>query len=259
MGTVSRLFWLITAFMLLSAPASAEPASGNQSAALTNGQFAPDTLVIGVETTDFAPYYHIQNDRYSGLARDILDSFLTDAHLMADYYPLPVPRLFMLFTQQQLDFKFPDNPQWSENLKAGLTIHYSQPVVQVTEAVMILKDHQGPVRNIGTILGFTTPGINAEIKRGELSLTQVNGMEQMLKMLENQRIDGIYFNTRVAQEAATERAEPLTLITLNSIAPYRYAYYLSSIKHPQLIERFDRFMQENPEVIRAIRQSYSVP
>ncbi|MCD8520768.1 MAG: transporter substrate-binding domain-containing protein [Saccharospirillaceae bacterium] len=246
---------LITTALCLCTPASAGPLS----TPITDNQFAADTLIIGVETTDYAPYYHLQDNRYSGLGRDILDAFLADAHLMADYYPLPVPRLFLLFTQQQLDFKFPDNPQWSEDLKSGLTVYYSEPVIQVTEAVMILNDHQGPVRNIGTIMGFTTPGINAEIQRGELTITQVNSMDQMLKMLENRRIDGIYFNTRAARHAAAERASPLTLTTLKQIAPYHYAYHLSSIRHPHLIERFDRFMHDNPEVIRALRQSYNIP
>lgn len=52
---------------------------------------------------------------------------------------------------------------------------------------------------------------------------------------------------------------PLTLTTLKHIAPYHYAYHLSSIRHPHLIERFDRYMHDNPEVIRALHQSYNIP
>ncbi|WP_286716878.1 transporter substrate-binding domain-containing protein [Thalassolituus sp. UBA2009] len=257
MNTVLHLCLLILSCLTLTATAG--PLAGDQAFAPVSANAAPDTLLIGVETTDYAPYYHMQDERYSGMARDLLDAFLADAHLLADYHPLPVPRLFLQFTHNQLDFKFPDNPQWSENLKAGLTIHYSQPVFQVSEAVMILNDHQGPVRNVGTIMGFTTPGISSALSRGDIALTEVTGMEQLLKMLESGRIDGIYFNVRVAQEAAARRTQPLQLTMLKDIAPYRYAYHLSSIRHPRLIERFDRFMRENPEVIRAIRQSYDLP
>ncbi len=243
----------------LPLPATAGAVSDDPSFTPVPITAASDILLIGVETTDYAPYYHMQNDRYSGMARDLLDAFLTDAHLLTDYRPLPVPRLFLQFTNNQLDFKFPDNPQWSENLKADLTIHYSQPVFQIIEAVMVLNHYQGTVRNIGTIMGFTTPGISSALNRGEITLTEVGSMEQLLKMLESGRIDGIYFNIRVAQEAAARRDQPLQLTMLKGIAPYRYAYHLSSIRHPQLIERFDHFMRDNPEVIHAIRQSYDLP
>lgn len=198
---------------------------------------------IGVETTDYAPYYYMQDGQYQGEARDLLDAFAAENNKRFNYQPLPVPRLFLLFTRNQFDFKFPDNPQWSPGLKSGLTIYYSDPVMQITEAVLSLEGNKEPVRTVGTILGFTTPGISYQLTEGNLILVEASSMEQLLKMLEAGRIDAIYFNTRVAGYASAHREEPLTLAVRSEFPPYHYAYHLSTLRHPDVLEAFNQFIR----------------
>ncbi|WP_430461788.1 hypothetical protein ACQUQU_03090 [Thalassolituus sp. LLYu03] len=203
-------------------------------------------LTVGVETTDYAPYYFINNNQYSGEARQLLDDFADKNGLSFYYDAMPVPRLFLLFTRDQFDFKFPDNPQWSSGLKSGLTIYYSDPVMKITEAVMTLTDNTGPIRTVGTILGFTTPGISYQLTEGNLILVEASTMEQLFRMLEAGRIDAIYFNVRVAEYASSHREEPLALKVREEYAPYSYAYYLSTMRHPEVINRFNRYLRSLP-------------
>ena len=201
---------------------------------------------IGVETTDYAPYYFMQDNQYRGEARELLDAFALKTGQEFNYQPLPVPRLFLLFTRNQFDFKFPDNPQWSPGLKSGLTIYYSDPVMQITEAVLALEGNKEPVRTVGTILGFTTPGISYQLTEGNLILVEASSMEQLLKMLEAGRIDAIYFNTRVAEYASSHREEPLTLAVRREFPPYHYAYHLSTLRHPDVLEDFNQYLKVHP-------------
>lgn len=205
-------------------------------------QGEPTTYSVGVEITDYPPFYYLDNGEYAGEARQLLDQFAAASSAHFDYEALPVPRLFLLFTRNQFDFKFPDNPQWSPGLKSGLTIYYSDPVMQVSEAVMTLADNHEPVRIVGTILGFTTPGISFQLTEGSLILVEASTMEQLFMMLAAGRIDAIYFNTKVAEYESQHRPTPLQLVVRPEYPPYRYAYHLSSIRHPELIDAFNQFL-----------------
>lgn len=202
-----------------------------------------EPLSIGVEITDYSPYYSLNQGDYDGEARALLDAFAAEQDLDLSYQPLPVPRLFLMFTRDQLDFKFPDNPLWSSSLKSGLTIHYSQPVFDVTEAVLTLADNDQPVKTVGTIQGFTTPGISYQLTEGNLTIVEASSLEQLLLMLQSRRIDGIYFNTRVAFYKAESSSPSIKLKVSEAFHPYHYGYHLSSIRHPELINSFNQFLQ----------------
>jgi len=206
-----------------------------------------EPLSVGVEITDYSPYYFLNQGDYDGEARVLLDAFAAEQDLDLSYQPLPVPRLFLLFTRDQLDLKFPDNPLWSPTLKSGLTVHYSDPVFDITEAVMTLASNNEPVKTVGTIQGFTAPGISYQVTQGNLLMVEASTMEQLMLMLQSGRIDALYFNTRVAFNHAAHRTPALDLKVREEFHPYHYGYHLSSLRHPQLIEAFNLFLKRYHE------------
>ena len=85
----------------------------------------PKILNFGVEITNYQPYYFLdKNKNYQGAAREILDLFAETINYSSNYTPVPVARLFNKFLNGDIDFKFPSNPIWSDNLKKNANVFY---------------------------------------------------------------------------------------------------------------------------------------
>lgn len=220
---------------------------------------------VGVEITDYAPYFHLdQEQQYQGAARDIIDLFAQSQKLELNYHPMPVPRLFNEFVKGRVDLKFPDNPLWSASLHSDVLVHYSAPVLAVRETLVIIKpdkkswEKDKQIKLVGNILGFSTPGIDGNIKNKEFELVSTKKVEQLIHMLVSDRVDAIYFNAEVAIELAKKLYPNKQLIAHPKYPAFDYAYHLSSIKHKELITQFDKFLISHAEQVAKIRNRYGL-
>ena len=224
-------------------------------------------LTVGVEATNYAPYFHTDKEHtYQGAAREIIDLFSQSQELDLNYHPMPVPRLFNEFENGGVDLKFPDNPLWSASLKSEVLVHYSAPVLAVRETLIIINpkngyEHEGTenkIKMVGNILGFSTPGLNENIKNNEFELVSTKKIEQLIHMLVSGRVDAIYFNADVAIEVAKNLYPNKQLIVHPDHPAFDYAYHLSSIKHKDLIVQFDKFLISHAEQVAEIRKRYGL-
>jgi polar amino acid transport system substrate-binding protein len=222
-------------------------------------------FTVGVEITDYAPYFHLdQEQKYQGAAREIIDLFAQSQRLKLNYHPMPVPRLFNEFVKGRIDLKFPDNPLWSASLQTNVIVHYSAPVLSVRETLVIVKPgiafkgKHKTIKLVGNILGFSTPGINDNIKSKEFELVNTKKVEQLIHMLLSDRVDAIYFNADVAIAVARQLYPNKQLIAHPSYPAFDYAYHLSTIKHKELITQFDQFLISYSEQVADIRDRYGL-
>lgn len=221
-------------------------------------------LTLGVETTNYAPYFYLSDEqKYQGAARDIFDLFAEVSQLKIDYLPMPVPRLFNEFVKGGVELKFPDNPLWSASLTSIVKVHYSEPVLNITESLLVLK-HDGPeiakkdIKVVGTILGFSIPGIAKPVANKEFETVEAKKIEQLIHMLVSERVQGLYFNKDVAHNLIKNMYPGQSLVKHSQHPTFRYAYHLSSIKHPKLIEKFNEFLISHTKQLDVIRSRYGL-
>lgn len=223
-----------------------------------------NALTLGVEATDYSPYYYLNDDqKYQGAAREIFDLFSKTNHFKVSYEPMPVPRLFNEFVRGNIDLKFPDNPLWSASLQADVKVFYSNPVFNISEALMILKQAgteipKEEIKKVGTILGFSVPGIASPIANKEFETVKTKEVDQLIHMLASDRVQGVYFNESVAFDVARKLYPTKQLAAHSQYPPFKYAYHLSSIKHPELITKFNQFLISHAEQVAKIRQRYGL-
>lgn len=217
---------------------------------------------IAVEAQSYMPYYKVQEGDYQGYARDLLDAFAESLGCHFIYRPLPVKRTDGGFLSGTLDFRFPDNPAWNTELKKDFHIAYSAPVIDFTDGMLVLPQHlgrgQAALRELGILLGFTPANYVQSVKTGEIALRQVQSTEALLRMGLIGRVDAVYLNPVVARRAlaAMGRAEALRFDP--ELPHYTDYYYLSSLKHPQMLDRFNAFLRENGELQQALRRKYEL-
>ncbi|MCO6059589.1 transporter substrate-binding domain-containing protein [Pseudomonas sp. MOB-449] len=228
-----------------------------------NGALA-QTYVIGVEQQSFQPHYWMSDQgEYQGFARDLLDLFARDAGLDIQYQALPVNQLTKHLLNGSIDFKYPDNSNWAGDLKGGKNIRYSLPVVEYVDGVLVAPKRQGQgvdqLGRLAVVDGWTPWTYQDRIDAGQTQVVHSDDLGQMIKQAMKQEADGAYYNVVVATYYLDNiRARPGALVFDPKLPHTRGTFNLSSLKYPELIARFDRFLAEHRQEVDALKARYQV-
>ncbi len=229
---------------------------------LAGSALAQDSYVVGVEDITYMPHYNWNGQEYGGFARLLLDSFAKDKGHTFSYEPLPIKRLFNAFlSQKSVDFKYPDNPIWSANMREGVDVAYSDPVVEYIDGVFVLPENKGNVDNLktlGTVLGFTAWDYKGDIDSGKITVSENSNLESLLKMAIAGRVDAAYCNIAVGRQKLQEMGQEGKLVFDPALPHTRANYLVSSVKHPEVIKEFNEWMAANAGTIDAMKKKWGV-
>ena len=219
---------------------------------------ALEEIRVGVELQPYAPYSEVVEGEYRGYARDLLDAFAAEHGYRFVYTPLPVRRLLNDYLTGRVDLKFPDHPQWNADQKTGHTLHYSDPAAPYVDGILLKPQYLGQgmqrIERLGTQNGFTPWPYLTEIHAGRIHLIQANQIESLLRMASSDRVDAVYLNPKVVAHHLGQMGMATDSLVYDPTLPHvEDHYYLSSIRHRQLIEVFNRFLAERADLVTAIR------
>ena len=219
---------------------------------------------VGVQEVDYYPIYSAvpPDNHYRGYARELLDLFAARENLRLTYVALPVRRLFHEYWSGRLDLVFPDNPRWDETEKpAG--IQYSQPLLRFQDAMLVLPKRLGQpranFRKLGFVRGFTPWKFADDIAAGRVSIHESPNPEGLIRMTLAGYIDAANMARQVARFHLKRLGRPDSLVVEPILLPLQDSYYhLSSIRHPQLIRRFDAFLVREQRAVQALKDKYEL-
>lgn len=223
-----------------------------------------ESYVIGVENLAFAPHYSTdQQGHYQGFARELFDLFAAHSGVQLSYKPLPVARLLPALLRGEVDFKYPDSGNWAQAQKAGKNLHYSQAVVAYVDGVLVAPQRQGQqierLERLAMVNGWTPWGYQQRIDAGQIRLTYSDDLRQMIRLALKKDTDGVYFNVVVATHYLDNiRARPGALVFDPKLPHSRGSFHLSTLQHPGLLQRFDRFLLERRAEVAALKSQYRV-
>lgn len=221
------------------------------------------TYSVGVEDITYFPLYGFEDGRYGGFARAVLEAFAETYGHSFEYKARPVSRLLKGFIEGRVDLKFPANPNWAQDLKAGRTVVYSQPVVEYVDGVMVLPERLGQglasFSVLGTVRGFSPFVWLDRIKAGSVHLDENSNFKALIKQTLARRVDGAYANVAVVNHILKgELRQPGALVFDPDLPHDRSSYHLATIKHPDLVDQFDAWMRDHGKVLDALKKRYNV-
>lgn len=224
---------------------------------------AKEVLVVGVENQHYLPAYAFENGVYKGYARELLDAWAQDRDYQLEYRPLPVPRLYAAFFGGQVDFKFPDNPNWKKDERSGKSITYSDPVVAFVDGTSVHPTRKNAgldeFKVLGTLGGFTPWAWLDRIQTGKTALSENFNVEALIRQGIAGRVDGVYANVAVINYQLDHVLKQPGALVFNPKLPYsRDNYQLSSIKHPEIVRDFNDWMRKNRDRISALKKQHQV-
>ncbi|WP_246172869.1 transporter substrate-binding domain-containing protein [Thermochromatium tepidum] len=220
---------------------------------------AGERYAVGVENIDYRPYQAGHTGVFEGFGRELLDAFATEAGIVFEYRPLPPPRLLASLLQDRIDFKYPDDPGWAPEARAGQVIHYSRPIVAYLDGTLVRPERLGqPVsmlRVLGTVVGFTPLAWRAAIESGAVSLRENADFGALFQQVLSGRIDGAYANVAVARDQSQRLfGHPDALVFDHRLPFARGDYRLSTRRHPQVIARFDRWLLDRADRVSELKR-----
>ena len=233
-------------------------------ASILSSSAMAQTYVVGVENLAFAPHYSTDaQGHYQGFARELLDLFASTSGITLEYRPLPVDALLPALLSGQVDLKYPDNPNWAPEQKAGKALRYSQPVTEYVDGVLVAPERLGQgvgtLKTLALVDGWTPRGYEQQVQAGQIAVAPGADLRQMIHTALKKQADGAYFNVVVATYYLDNiRAKPGALVFDPSLPHTRSAFHLSTLKQGELVERFDRFLVEHAQAVAALKARYGV-
>lgn len=257
--TALAMVFLAIAFPGISPVASADSKQNRQ------------TVVVGVENFAHRPIYWIdETGQYKGLMRDILDAYADWAGLQLEYRIFSTPELFDAFLDGKIHLKTPDNHAWQAERRQAVDISYSLPFIQMIDGVMVLSKNHGRnpafLRRLGVIRGFTPVPFVKAIDAGRIEAIAVEDFEALFELLRGEKVDGIYASTSMARfyqfnldKRLHAGLRPLDLGFDASLPHTGSSFHIASTTHPQLIQSFDRFLEQKRPLILSLFNRWDLP
>lgn len=219
---------------------------------------------VGVEDIRYYPHYSTNNGVYTGFSRAVLDGFAATKGYEFIYVPLPILRLYDRFlTTDELDFKYPDNPQWQPRMRLGTTLHYSDPVSRVRDGVIVRTGERlvelDDLKSLGAVRGFTVTRYQDEVDEGKVRLTRSDDFGSLMKMVRAGRVEGGFGSLAVARYQMAHTLNDSASLAFASNLPYSViGFCLSSRKYPQVLEELNEYLKENRGQIQLLRQRFGM-
>ena len=252
---MSKRCIFLLALLLLPALAGAQAVQATQAASAEHKAFT-----VGVEEFYYAPHYFTVNGRYYGYGRDVLDLFARKRGYEFNYQPRPYVRMVKELLRGDIDFQYPDNPDWLTDLKRGHKIYYSQGVIDYADGISRRREDIG--KPIGTLKliamprGWTPIDYYPLVQRKELVIEEANSVEAVMQMLLSKRVDGVYLNADVVASYLAGTGLSVEAGFDKSL-PYQFSRFsLASKTHPEVIKEFNQFLLDSASEIKKLKESY---
>ncbi len=245
LGAMRKFFWLLILIFIAATAAGAEEPS----------------YTVGVENIDLSPIYSVNpaSQSYQGVIRDILDRFAASEKIRFVYVPLPIRRFQLEYWGGRLDFAFPDNPAWNPEPKRNLKIHYSEPVFSFQDAVLVAPSKLGQgieqLKALGTVRGYTLWKFQSRVDQKKLRIVVAPSPESLVEMALTGHVEAINLPLQIANFHLRKFQHVGDLVPDPSLLPIQNSsYYFSTIRHPELIKKFDLFLKNEASTIRQIKK-----
>jgi len=222
-----------------------------------------EPLVVGVENTQYLPHSNWDGETYSGFGADIMTRFAADEGYEVTFRPLPVARLMQALVKGEVDLKYPDNAYWGGDLKDGVDVAYSQPVVEVIDGVVVIPENRGmgveEVDRLGIVMGFTPFLWLDQIESGSVTVNKNASLSGLVRQALAGRVDATYANQDVVSHVLVEMGEaPDALVLAEELPQSNSNFHLSSSTRTDVVAAFDAWMEANPEVIAELKATYDL-
>lgn len=217
-------------------------------------------FVVGVEDVAYYPLYDFKNGRDS-YTKALLDEFGRQAGHTFKYLPLPIKRFNTWLIEEQIDFKYPDNERWNPDGQLLHNFIYSDSTIRLVAGTLTSVERALEPKDfkvIGTLLGFHPTQWIDQIRSKQIYLYENSSTLMLIQQVLRGQVDGLDLEQSVVNYHLKTIGKP-DAIKINRNFSYEvYDYYLSTIKHQDVIAEFNQFLKDNQDFIEQLKIKYEI-
>lgn len=217
-------------------------------------------FVVGVEDVSYYPLYDFPSGR-GGYTKDLLDEFGRQYGHKFVYLPLPIKRFSRWLIEHQIDFKYPDNIRWNPDGKVYKDFVYSDATISLVAGTLTLAEKykkRDQIKVLGTLLGFHPTQWIKEIKAGDVKLYEHSSTLVLIQQVLRGHVDGIDLEPSVVNYHLKLLGKADALRVNKDLSFEVYNYYLSTIRHKDVIAQFNEFLKRNQPFLKKLRTKYQI-
>lgn len=223
-----------------------------------------NTYTVGVQTLNFQPYFgYDKQGHYRGFARELMDQFADYAGIAIIYKPMRPSDLMPALAAGEIDFKFPENPEWKAPASIAGRVSYSGPAVEYVAGALVSPKRKGrgidQIKRMAIVEGWTPLGFKDEVNDYGIELIESETLPKMIRQVLLRDSDAAYYNVVVAVHYINQSYRGTNVLVFDPSLPYqRSTYHLAAVEYPELIQRFDDFLEERSADVEALKKKYQI-
>jgi hypothetical protein len=207
-------------------------------------------FIVGVQSNNEFPLYNFDPKiGFEGVFKKFFDNFAKEEGIEFIYKTLPKNQMLKAFLNGDVDFKFPDNPFWSSAIKRSKEVVYSNPVYYYVEGIFTKKEQKfeglDKVKSLGVVGEIVPWSLHHDVEARKIKITKSNSCKLLIKELMDGDIEGAYCNYHVANYYIEKFGLEDKIAFSENLPNVNDYYYLATIKHPEIVERFNNWVERN--------------
>ena len=220
-----------------------------------------ESYVIGIEQIDYYPHYDFSKNQQRGYFFDLIQLFSEKSGHRFKFMPLPVIRLYHS-GNSGIDFIYPDNPLWQQYSEPGINKSFSAPVIFTLGSTLVRPELQQisleQFRSLAVIHGFVPTKWLALKNQYKYRMVDVPDVASAIGLVLKGRLDGANVEYNVAQHYLRSIAAQDRLVIGEQLPFTQLPFLLSTVRQPQLLAQFDRFLLEHAAQVSALKRKYQL-
>ncbi|WP_448550368.1 hypothetical protein [Thalassotalea fusca] len=219
-----------------------------------------ESYTIGVQAIDYSPHYNFVDENRTSYFTDYVKWLNKHHPCQFKVVSLPIKRLNYFFEQGEIDFIYPDNPNWHDQVTANSRI-YSQPLVTALGGTMVnLLDEYITMKDFKRLAfprGFTPIAwlpIQAEYL---IEFSETNSAKAALLMVQAGRAQGADVEWNVANYLIQQHSlEPMALGKYLPFTPTEF--HIATLNHKSRLTEINQLMHNNREQLDALKRKLNI-
>ena len=153
----------------------------------------------------FPPYYFEEQDKRTGIVKDIFAALAEETGDSVEYVVAPFKRALFMFESGEIDIEPMTNPNWRKS--PYMASEYSIPYTTSEEAVLFRRGRECSVKSpddlrgktVGVVAGYNYPSFAPFFSDGSIKEHRLKNEDELIKLLLAGRIDQAFMNKKFAQ------------------------------------------------------------
>ncbi|WP_218312613.1 transporter substrate-binding domain-containing protein [Alteromonas antoniana] len=221
-----------------------------------------ETFIIGAQNIQYYPHYDFSQENDKGLAWAILEAYADQSGHELIYHDMPIKRLQLEMRKGNVDFVYPDNPKWYNQIVPASEKYFSAPLTRALGGTIVNPNDVGKgidrIQRLSIPLGFTPVNWQQRVDLKQTRLVPVSDTLSALYLLKKDRVDAANLEYSVTQYL-TLTSPQYGPFTLDPALPYdNVGFMLSTINHPAVLTDINTFIRTHGELIDSLKQKYNL-